>query len=158
MLLITPLNPDKPVVSIKIGPRRYRRVATPEYRSWQMMKNRCLNPRAQDYQYYGARGVTVCPQWVLSFRAFWEDMGDRPGEEYTLDRINNDEGYAPQNCRWATRKVQSRNRDYCRLDLDKAEEIRQRLSEPGVLQLDLAIEFGVSPALISQIARRKAWR
>lgn len=88
-----------------------KRVATPEYRSWQMMKNRCLNPNARDYAYYGGKGITVCKRW-LKFDSFLEDMGRRPSEFYTLDRINPDKGYSKQNCRWATRKEQSRNRKY----------------------------------------------
>jgi hypothetical protein len=88
-----------------------RRVATPEYRSWQMLKNRCLNPNARDYAYYGGRGITVCSAW-LSFEAFLADMGRRPAPEYTLDRIDADKEYAPDNCRWATRETQSRNRAY----------------------------------------------
>lgn len=88
-----------------------RRVASSEYRSWQMMKNRCLNPKARDFAYYGGRGITVCSDW-LSFEAFLIDMGRRPTTEHTLDRIDSDKGYAPDNCRWATRETQSRNRAY----------------------------------------------
>lgn len=91
-----------------------RRVATPEYRSWQMMKNRCHNPNARDYAYYGGRGISVCKRWRESFSAFLEDMGRRPGIEYTLDRKNADKNYTPSNCRWATRQEQARNRPYAK--------------------------------------------
>lgn len=88
-----------------------KRVASPEYRSWQMLKNRCLNPRAGDYAYYGGRGIRVCERWLL-FSNFLEDMGRRPTAEHTLDRVNGDGDYTPANCAWATRKAQSRNRAY----------------------------------------------
>lgn len=88
-----------------------RRVASPEYRSWQMMKNRCLNTNARDYAYYGGRGITLCKRWYV-FENFLADMGRRPSPAHTLDRVNSKKGYSKRNCRWATRKEQSRNRAY----------------------------------------------
>lgn len=89
-----------------------KRVATPEYRSWQMMKNRCNNPKTRDYPYYGGRGITVCRRWAADFTAFLADMGRRPSPEHTLERRNTNRGYSPSNCYWATREAQSRNRRY----------------------------------------------
>lgn len=89
-----------------------RRIASPEYRSWQMMKNRCLNPKARDYRYYGGRGIKICRRWQDSFEAFLEDMGRKPTPAHTLDRKNSDGPYNLRNCRWATREEQSRNRPY----------------------------------------------
>lgn len=98
-----------------------KRVASPEYRTWQMMRNRCLNPNAQDYEYYGGRGITICDQWS-TFDGFLADMGRRPTPEYTLDRIDSDGAYEPSNCRWATRKEQSRNRSYAKTQAYKLAE------------------------------------
>jgi len=89
-----------------------KRQATPEYRSWQMMKNRCHNPKARDYAYYGGRGISVCKKWRESFAAFLQNMGRRPSDKHTLDRINTNKNYTPSNCRWATRETQARNRPY----------------------------------------------
>jgi len=88
-----------------------KRVASSEYRSWQMMKNRCLNPKAGDYSYYGGRGIGIDPKW-LTFEGFLEDMGRRPTKLHSIDRIDSDKDYGPDNCRWATREEQSRNRSY----------------------------------------------
>lgn len=90
-----------------------KRVASPEYRAWQNMRNRCLNPKAQDFKYYGGIGIGVDSSWN-TFDQFFSDMGARPSADYTLDRIDTAKNYGPTNCRWATRLVQARNRPYAK--------------------------------------------
>lgn len=86
----------------------------PEYRIWQGMKTRCGNPKVQDYHRYGGRGIKVCERW-LKFENFLEDMGDRPSPRHSIDRINNDLGYSPSNCRWALPDIQYRNKSTSRV-------------------------------------------
>jgi hypothetical protein len=80
---------------------------TPTHISWKSMLNRCLNPKADQYKQYGARGITVCERW-RTFSNFLADMGERPAG-MTLDRINPNGDYEPSNCRWASGKAQRRN-------------------------------------------------
>jgi len=79
------------------------------YHVWEAMKGRCSNPKNQVYRYYGARGVTVCGEWV-KFEAFYEDMGPSYKEGLSIDRVDNDKGYSKDNCRWATRSQQQHNK------------------------------------------------
>lgn len=81
-----------------------------EYRIWMAIKNRCLNPNAEAYEYYGGRGIKICERWRVSFLHFMEDMGMRPTKKHTVERVNNDGNYDPKNCVWATRKEQSNNK------------------------------------------------
>lgn len=83
--------------------------ATPTWNSWVSMNRRCYDAKYRSYADYGAKGVTVCQEWRDSFEAFYADMGDRP-EGQTLDRIKNEFGYSPGNCRWATKLEQARNK------------------------------------------------
>ena len=72
---------------------------TPEYLIWRNIRDRCLNPNTKLFAFYGARGITVCQRWQDSFAAFIEDIGWRPDPSLTVDRIDNDKGYEPNNRR-----------------------------------------------------------
>ena len=84
------------------------RKQTATYRSWLGMKTRCLNPKVECYKHYGGRGITICERW-MKFENFLEDMGEKP-KDLTIERLNNKDGYSPENCIWATMEIQTRNK------------------------------------------------
>ena len=96
-------------------------VYTSEYRSWIMMKNRCLNKKINDYKNYGGRGIKVCKRWLNSFENFYKDVGKKPSKNHSIDRIDNDGNYCKENCKWSTKKEQQRNKRTNRMITYKGE-------------------------------------
>ena len=82
---------------------------SPEHSSWKSMLNRCYNVNGVDYVNYGGRGIAVCERWRHSFENFFADMGPRPSSKHSIDRIDSDGAYSPENCRWATPDIQGGN-------------------------------------------------
>jgi hypothetical protein len=81
-----------------------------EYMAWVSMRSRCSDVNHPSYEQWGGRGIRVCDRWQNSFENFLLDMGRKPSPKHSLDRIDNDKGYEPGNCRWGTRKQQQGNR------------------------------------------------
>ena len=109
--------------------------------SWRSALSRCVDPTNGQYKDYGGRGITMCERW-LDYRNFLADMGERPSG-LSLDRINNNGGYEPGNCRWATRAQQARN-------------TRRNVLINGVHQVDVARAAGLADGTVMR--RLKAGR
>lgn len=95
--------------SIRHGETR-RGARSPEWSAWSSMIYRCHYPLNRSYPNYGGRGIVVCDRWRELFENFLEDMGRRPSPHHSLDRIDNDGPYSPENCRWSDNKAQHRNK------------------------------------------------
>jgi hypothetical protein len=98
-------------INLRHGHTRHHQIS-PEYNTWTAIKSRCLNSNSHMFIRYGAKGVTVCSQWLNSFETFLNDMGPRPSAKHSIDRFPDRHGnYEPGNVRWATKREQSLNRD-----------------------------------------------
>ena len=128
---------------------------TPEHNCWQNMKQRCSNPSRPDYQHYGGKGIRVCNRWLDSFENFLEDIGPRPSPKHSIDRIDSDGDYTPENCRWATKVVQVR--ESRKLSEADVRAIRRAYSH-GATQRQLATRYGVVHSNIRWIVTRRSWQ
>lgn len=118
-----------------------------EYRTWRGMKGRCFNRMDKSYARYGGRGITVCERWSKSFAAFFEDVGERPGPSHSIDRINNNGNYEPNNVRWSLPSEQAGNRRTSRLVIVDGESLCLTAA---------ARRLGFTPGCIEQRMRRGA--
>ncbi len=130
---------------------------TPEYRSWNHIKERCLNTNGHAYHRYGGRGITICDRWRDSFIAFFADMGLKPFSGAEIDRIDNNGNYEPENCHWVTQIENTRKGPRVKLNMKKAEEIRKRYKVGGITQATLAIIYGLTSSGINAVVNNKTW-
>jgi hypothetical protein len=93
----------------RLYPKGFTKLYADEYSIWLGMRQRCNNPSNEHYPRYGGRGITICPRWQR-FDFFMADMGVRPGSEYSIERVNNNDGYRPENCCWIKLVDQVNNR------------------------------------------------
>lgn len=125
---------------------------SPTYNTWQDMIDRCTNPNDPAFSNYGGRGIRVCDRW-RNLNDFIADMGPRP-PRLTIDRIDNDKGYEPGNCRWATRTEQNRNTRATKLTADIVRQIRAS-SESSY---QWSKKLGVSYTTVKQARNGATWR
>lgn len=91
-------------------PKDFTSTHHPEWRIWNGIKSRCYNPNRRSFKDYGGRGISLCREWKDDFKKFLEDMGPRPSPQHSIERIDNDKDYAPDNRKWATMLEQAQNR------------------------------------------------
>ena len=129
------------------------RSSHPLYNIWIGMHERCSNPRCNVFQHYGGRGIKVDSRWhgPSGFWEFVSDIGERPAGT-SLDRIDNNGDYTPENCRWATSTEQNRNSRQCKMNDAALSRLRQ-MREQGAPDVAIAAELGVSNVLVAKRAR-----
>jgi DNA-binding XRE family transcriptional regulator len=135
--------------NLRHGAARGREV-TPEYRAWSGMINRCENPNNERYGDYGGRAISVAPRWLgeNGFQNFLDDMGTKPSPWHSIDRIDNEKGYTPSNCKWSTRLEQALNTRRSKQVVAKAKWLRAARNRLGWTAKELSKRSGVSRSTI----------
>lgn len=128
----------------------------PLYATWNSMRQRCMNKNSHQYKYYGARGVKVCNRWD-DFWKFVEDMGPKPGPEYSIDRIDTHSDYSPGNCRWATAAEQAQNRRNNVLVKEQADSIRI-LYDNGKTYREIADALRIEYSTVRSVIAQNTWQ
>jgi hypothetical protein len=142
-----------------------RGVSSVEYKTWLSMKRRCYDTKFKDYPNWGGRGIKVCDRWVHDFLAFFEDMGPRPEGKYSIDRLDSDKDYSPENCRWATIQQQGseNRRGLVPVTVDGVffPSLKKACEHFGVSQTvaNMRMRAGIDPAIaVSTVERMKPRR
>lgn len=131
---------------------------TPEYDCWISMKQRCNNPNDNNYYRYGGRGIIVCDRWLNSFEDFYEDMGPRLSEDHSIDRLDNDGNYEPDNCMWADYDQQMQNNSRNVIpSMNEANHIREQYATGEFYYREIAEYYGCDPTTIKDIVLNKSW-
>lgn len=132
-----------------------------EYNAWYHMVKRCTDSEDKNWGNYGGRGIKVCKKWRTSFHSFLADMGIKPNKESQIDRIDNNKGYSPNNCRWTTSKQQARNRRDNQKVMYKGKlilviELAETHSmQVATLKYRLKKGWSVDDAIKTKVSRRK---
>lgn len=135
--------------------RTHGATGTRTHRIWKSIKTRCLNPKHHTYATYGGRGITLCERWH-SFENFLADMGECP-DGHSIDRVDSDGNYSPENCRWVTRKVQNRNRPgFVKLTREIVEDIHRRCNA-GETVAAVARSLGLSDNIVRMARDGRSW-
>lgn len=163
------MEQQKPLPKLR-GPRKLKRLEyepraidaelpwwrSPIYRTWEHMIERCENKRCKSYRLYGARGIKVCERWRNSYDDFCRDMGPRPSPFHSLDRIDSNGNYEPNNCRWATIQQQNRNTSKNVLDEESVRQIKC-LFRMGIPMRWIAQTFKIGHSTVSHVVRGRSW-
>lgn len=134
---------------------------TKENEAWRQMKARCLNPNRKGYHNYGGRGIKVCKRWLESFENFYKDMGQAPTKEHSLERIDVNGNYCPENCVWLERNLQNRN---VRHNVFKEEDIKLirtlvdlQCSDKHIRSIFSLLGFTCSRSAFYSVIKNKTW-
>lgn len=140
------MDPNIGKRSFKHGAKT-RTFTSPEYNSWSNMKRRCLNPNHPRWKDWGGRGITVCERW-LNFSNFLEDMGPKP-QGTTLNRIDNEGNYEPENCEWADAVKQNMNKRSTKLTPEMITKIKE-LRATGLTMTEVGKELNLGRHTVSK--------
>lgn len=122
------------------------------FNTWTGIIERCYNPHANGFEHYGGRGIAMCERWLSSFNCFAQDMGPRP-EGMSIDRIDVNGPYSPENCRWADRFTQARNKRNSKLTLGDIDDILASMRR-GMEPAGLAVAYGVTSSYVRMLATK----
>lgn len=128
------------------------------YKVWDSMKQRCLNPKHKSYKYYGGKEIIICIEWLENYINFknWA-LNNGYQEGLFIDRIDNNKGYNPDNCRWVTVLKSNRNQTRTKISIEKAIKIRGLYKEFNNSVKELSIKYRVTISTIYKIIQNKTW-